>query len=368
MSSTSAPTRDDGNPLLGRVDPDLFDAEAGPNRQPVRASRRQAEPSYKRLAGRSPCPAGGATLSFWIDARHRAGLGLRLRRGAHRRPGRLDDPARRPERAHQPGHRASSARTGSALHPFLAHYQTDNGDGTCSPAGTTGDWNAATGSSGGYEQWSSTSRPTPAATSRSPSRYASDDADPAARRRSSTTSSSPPGRARPRSRTTANTFDGWTVPGAPAGSAPNDERLDRRHRGRHAAAARVSRRAARSPGSPRSSSSCRARSAATRSRRPAASSTTPDIGFALENQTRPIYSKGFFTDPVAGDFVVVHELAHQWFGDSLAVAQWQHIWLNEGFATYAEWLWSRARGLRDGAGDLRLLLLRHPRGRSRSGR
>jgi aminopeptidase N len=38
--------------------------------------------------------------------------------------------------------------------------------------------------------------------------------------------------------------------------------------------------------------------------------------------------------------VVVHELAHQWYGDSLSVAQWQHIWLNEGFATYAEWLWS----------------------------
>ena len=41
----------------------------------------------------------------------------------------------------------------------------------------------------------------------------------------------------------------------------------------------------------------------------------------------------------------MHELAHQWFGDSLAVAQWQHIWLNEGFATYAEWLWSEREGL-----------------------
>ena len=34
-----------------------------------------------------------------------------------------------------------------------------------------------------------------------------------------------------------------------------------------------------------------------------------------------------------GDFVVVHELAHQWYGDSFAVAKWKHIWLNEGFAT-----------------------------------
>ncbi|GAB3582328.1 M1 family metallopeptidase [Amycolatopsis endophytica] len=42
--------------------------------------------------------------------------------------------------------------------------------------------------------------------------------------------------------------------------------------------------------------------------------------------------------------LVVHELAHQWFGNSLTVADWRHIWLNEGFATYAEWLWSEISG------------------------
>lgn len=42
--------------------------------------------------------------------------------------------------------------------------------------------------------------------------------------------------------------------------------------------------------------------------------------------------------------LVAHELAHQWFGNSLTVARWQHIWLNEGFACYAEWLWSEASG------------------------
>ncbi|MGZ4533039.1 MAG: M1 family aminopeptidase, partial [Mycobacteriaceae bacterium] len=35
---------------------------------------------------------------------------------------------------------------------------------------------------------------------------------------------------------------------------------------------------------------------------------------------------------------------HQWFGNSLTVRSWQHIWLNEGFACYAEWLWSAASG------------------------
>ena len=70
-----------------------------------------------------------------------------------------------------------------------------------------------------------------------------------------------------------------------------------------------------------------------------------NLQFALETQTRPVYSKLFFTSPPSGDSVVVHELAHQWFGDSVALAEWKHIWLNEGFAQYAEWMWSEEEGL-----------------------
>ena len=63
-----------------------------------------------------------------------------------------------------------------------------------------------------------------------------------------------------------------------------------------------------------------------------------ETGAALETQTLSIFG----LDTLERDSIeetVAHELAHQWFGDSLALSDWRDIWLNESFATYSQGLW-----------------------------
>jgi aminopeptidase N len=67
------------------------------------------------------------------------------------------------------------------------------------------------------------------------------------------------------------------------------------------------------------------------------------FGGALEAQTQSVHCPTRF---MLSEAVLAHELAHQWFGNSVSLERWQDVWLKEGMATYAEWLWiTRESGL-----------------------
>ncbi|MEU6660455.1 M1 family metallopeptidase [Streptomyces sp. NPDC046821] len=61
-------------------------------------------------------------------------------------------------------------------------------------------------------------------------------------------------------------------------------------------------------------------------------------GYALETQNRPVFPGS----PSIGS--LVHEMSHEWYGDSVTPKSWRDMWLNEGFATYAGWLWGADHG------------------------
>ncbi|HYH91788.1 MAG TPA: M1 family aminopeptidase [Candidatus Saccharimonadales bacterium] len=323
------------------IDPDLMTPVAAPTDGESFAISQQANLSYKRLLRVITVPADGATMSFditrfieepwdfvFVEA-HTVGA---------------DDWTTLQDLN---GH--TSQDTGFVcpfwldLHPFLTHYQTATQDG-CTPSGSSGEWWAATGRSDGAETWMVDLSAFAGAQVEVSITYASDDIvqlpgvfvdDIEVSTGEGSTSFE----------ADADPFDGWTVPGAPADSPGNENdwivgTVDDIPPPEGEVAA----------GSFARQPEIIAFLAEQFGPYPfgEAGGVVDDpegLGFALETQTRPIYARDFFDSAESGDAVVVHELAHQWYGDSLTIGRWQDIWLNEGFATYAEWLWSEDQGL-----------------------
>ena len=330
--------------IIDAVDPDLYDRVA-PRTGGQFALSQSANLTYKRLTRVIDVPAGGASMTFWVARDTEPNWDFFFVE-AHTVG--ADDWTTLPDLN---GH--TSPDTGFVcpfwlgLHPHLEHYQTDNGDGTCSPTGAGGGtWNAASGLSDGYEQWEVDLSAYAGEQVEVSLSYASDDIfnfggvfvdDVAVSTGQGTTSFEDDG----------NELDGWTVAGAPPGSEPNENDWI------------VGTEADQPPTTGEIADAALAKQPeiidfleGLYGRYPFRSAggivdDMPGLGFALETQGRPVYAFDFFADrPGAeeADSVVVHELAHQWVGDSLTVALWRHIWLNEGFATYTEWLWAEEQG------------------------
>ena len=326
--------------LWDAVDPALYEPLAAPKSGSRFLYSGQADSSYKRLTRTIAVPAGGASLSFWVTRGTEQPWDFFF---VEAHPVGSDDWTTLPD---SNGHTSTDGGAPCPfwveLHPFLAHYQSGDETTGCTPTGTTGEWNAASGASDGYEQWFMDLGAYAGSSVEVSLSYASDESvqlpgvvvdDVVVSTGAGSTSFE----------ADADPLDGWAVPGAPAGSPGNDtdwatgdgsslppplgaavdESLAREGDILDFLSANFGPYPFKTSGG--------------------IVDDVPELGFALENQTRPIYSPGFFGGgPNFG--VIVHELAHQWYGDSLAVRQWKDIWLNEGFATYAEWLWGEREG------------------------
>lgn len=331
--------RVDGIRYWDAIDPTLFE-QPEPRTGGQYAISGGDNSAYKRLSRVLAVPAGGGQLSFWVTRDTEPDWDFFF---VEARPVGTETWTALPDRnGNTQQATGNSCPDWLSLHPFLAHYQSDDGSGSCTPTGSTGAWHAASGSSDGYEQWTVDL-----------SAYAGQSVEVALAVASDEAVSTPgvyvddvvgpDGQGSTSFEADADPLDGWQVTGPPTGSPGNasDWRIATEaagpSTGENAAAA-----LARQPEIIRFLSGYLGKYPFGQAG--GIVDNDPGIGFALENQTRPIYAQTWFTSPGDNTSVVVHELAHQWTGNDLALKRWRDIWLNEGFASYMEWLWSENQG------------------------
>ena len=182
--------------------------------------------SYKRLTRTITVPAGGATMSFWTSYDTEADwdhVFVEAHTAGQENWTTLPDLNGHTNQATGESCKQENSGGWRTLHPFLDHYQTQTGPSTCNPSGTTGAWNAASGSSHGWVQWNVDLGAFAGQQVEVSISYASDWAtqglgvfvDDIEVSTGEGSTSFETG------------FDGWTPAGPPPGSAPNGNNFDR---------------------------------------------------------------------------------------------------------------------------------------------
>ncbi len=286
--------RSKGISFVDAIDPNLFDPVAAPRTGTNLLISQADDSSYKRLTRTISVPADGAQLSYWVTRDTEQDWDFTFVE-AHTVG--QDDWTTLPDlNNHTSDSVGNSCPVGwQDIHPFLAHYQTRNPDGSCSATGSSGSWWAATGKSHGAEQWQLDLSQFAGSDVEVSISYASDDSvqtngvfvdDIAVSTGEGNTSFEADG----------DELDGWVVSGPPEGSPgnANDWIVGTTADLPPAVGEVVKASFAREPEIIDFLSSQFGRYPFS-----AAGGIVDDVeglGFALENQTRPIYAQDFFTD------------------------------------------------------------------------
>ncbi|MGS0684350.1 M1 family aminopeptidase [Nakamurella sp. GG22] len=283
-------------------------------------------------------PASGATVSFYTDRQIQEGADFFF---VAARPAGTDQWTTLPDTLGHSSQDVPDVCTDLVgLHPFLGAFLTPTTYPTCTPTGTTGQWNAASNETNGYEQWKVDLSP-----------YAGHDVDLAFVYTSDYDVNLPgvaidditvsTGQGTTSFERDGNPDDGWedlTLPGglgswSSATAAETPTSTGEIVKEAFKAQPEIINFFARYFG-------------------PYPFSAAGGIVDHLQQQplgwarqTRSIYPTRAFSTPSSGRFWLSHEIAHQWFGDSVSVNRWSDVWLNEGIAFYATWMWQEHKGL-----------------------